>query len=306
MVEKQKASPIPQPPLTNNYIIPIPPKHYPTHRIAKSFNILQEEIMKEYNELTFGVIGNIQVVLHINLSVNPHLATISINKNNYTWSITIRNQTWPSLDKLLITSLTIISAILLTKSKVELITNNMRTEQIYNKVTTKPTNKAKEIIYQDLAPYQLNLNAINENKKLQYDIVYKNDVNTKYNKEINYVEFSLSYLVNLFHIYLHQQAAPFTARHLLKKLHKAENINDWLSQNRIQKWNTEDNKINWNLIYKNIDHHSKPLTRQTHPSHSKIKSFKIKILTNELSTLCNLHSRYPETHKNQTCKACKT
>src|SRR5260364_78997 len=90
---RKAESPIPQPPPTNNYIIPIPPKHYSTHRIAKSFNTLQKEIMKEYNELTFGVTGNIQVVLHINLSVNPHLSTISINKNNHTWSVTIRNQT---------------------------------------------------------------------------------------------------------------------------------------------------------------------------------------------------------------------
>src|SRR5260363_34226 len=108
--------------------------------------------MKEYNELTFSATGNIHVTLYINLSVNPYIATISINKNSNTWSTTIRNQTWPSLDKFLLTSLTIISAILPTKSKVELITNNVRTDQIYNRVTTPSTNKTKEIIHQDLAP----------------------------------------------------------------------------------------------------------------------------------------------------------
>src|SRR5260364_164740 len=93
---RKAESPISQPLPMNNYIILIPPKHYSTHRIAKSFNTLQEEITKEYNELTFSATGNIHVTLHINLSVNPYIATISINKNSHTWSTTIRNQTWPS------------------------------------------------------------------------------------------------------------------------------------------------------------------------------------------------------------------
>lgn len=49
---------------------------------------------------------------------------------------------------------------------------------------------------------------------------------------------------------------------------------------------------------------NKPLSRDTDPDKSKIKSFKIKLLTND-PTLTNLYHRNPEKYPNPTCPKCQ-
>lgn len=217
---------------------------------------------------TYSKPGSVIVNINTTNSNSPTLATIEIIKNNHTWNLSLGNKTWPSTRKLLTMSLILISATMPIKSNVTIITNNNNVNTLLNETSTSPTNWKQYINQQDLAPYLLSLKKIIENKEIKYTIIYEEKTHAVTSNNTYYIEYIPTTLLNFFHIHLNQNATPFTARNLLKKLHKAENINAWLLQKRIQKWNIQSNMINWSLTFKNINIHGRPLSRYTNPSES--------------------------------------
>ena len=55
-----------------------------------------------------------------------------------------------------------------------------------------------------------------------------------------------------------------------------------------------------------LNYHNSPLSRYTNPTQSKIKTFKIKLILDELLTRINLYHRQPLKNQNPRCYRCHT
>jgi ribonuclease HI len=95
-------------------------------------------------------------------------------------------------------------------------------------------------------------------------------------------------------------------REFIKEIHKKETIIEWSQQNRILKqWTKEieeQEKHSWNNFWKHCRQGS---SLQTSTKQAKERSFRIKLMNNELPTLCNLRKRKPNIYKEATCTACE-
>ena len=94
-------------------------------------------------------------------------------------------------------------------------------------------------------------------------------------------------------------------RRLLRHLQNAAIMVKWHNLNRMRLWNRTPTTISWEQTFRLINYHNTPLSRSTHPTQSKIKNFKIKIILDEVLTIANLHKRHPDTYKSPTCNWCQ-
>ena len=78
----------------------------------------------------------------------------------------------------------------------------------------------------------------------------------------------------------------------------------WLSQNRNQQQAHLYDEINWNSTQLYINNNNKRSSKFTNFKLSKLKTFRIKLLHNELLTLSHLHKYYPNTISNNKCFKC--
>jgi hypothetical protein len=78
----------------------------------------------------------------------------------------------------------------------------------------------------------------------------------------------------------------------------------WNNQNRIKNITKCLPNINWKLTFKYLNFQNKPLSRNTDPKKSTLKTFKVKILTSELPTHLTLYNRNPKSYPNPHCAKC--
>jgi hypothetical protein len=95
-------------------------------------------------------------------------------------------------------------------------------------------------------------------------------------------------------------------REFIKELHKKETIVEWSHQKRTQKrWSEEikeQNNYSWDKFWKHCRQGS---SLQTSIKQAKERSFRIKLMNDELPTMSNLQKRKPNIYKETTCPICK-
>jgi ribonuclease HI len=102
-----------------------------------------------------------------------------------------------------------------------------------------------------------------------------------------------------------QLTIDISLREFAKEVHKKETVIEWSQQNRIQRqWTKEiDEQDNhsWDIFWKSCRQGS---SLQTSIKQAKERNFRIKLINDELPTLCNLKKRKPSIYKDSTCPLC--
>src|SRR5205085_11967112 len=80
------------------------------------------------------------------------------------------------------------------------------------------------------------------------------------------------------------QIITHNTRRFLRHLINARNLIHWYSQNRIASLAISQYTINWQWTYNYLNYESRPLARSTDIAASKLRAFKVKLLTGELPT----------------------
>ncbi|CAG8540908.1 12081_t:CDS:1 [Gigaspora rosea] len=81
------------------------------------------------------------------------------------------------------------------------------------------------------------------------------------------------------------ERCPGNPCRFIQNIQNAMNSAHWQLQEHLQKWNKDRNKINWSLFQDYLNYESKPPQRSTNPTESYMKSFKIKLFLDKLSTI---------------------
>src|SRR5437868_8357812 len=95
-----------------------------------------------------------------------------------------------------------------------------------------------------------------------------------------------------------------SARKLIKTICNAHILAMWSSQNRNQQWAHLYDEIDWNSTWLYINNNNKRSSKFTNFKLSKLKTFRIKLLHNELPTPSHLHKYYTNTISNNKCFKC--
>ena len=96
-------------------------------------------------------------------------------------------------------------------------------------------------------------------------------------------------------------------REFVKEVHKKETLVEWSQQNRIQeRWAKEieeQNKFSWENFWKQCRQGS---SIQTSIKQAKERNFRIKLMNDELPTLCNQKKRRPDLYEKAMCPMCNS
>jgi hypothetical protein len=104
-----------------------------------------------------------------------------------------------------------------------------------------------------------------------------------------------------------QIVVDISIREFIKEVHKKETLVEWSQQNRIQKrWVKEieeQRRFSWDNFWKQCRQGS---SIQTSIKQAKERNFRIKLMNDELPTLCNLRKRRPDIYGKAICPLCNS
>jgi hypothetical protein len=117
--------------------------------------------------------------------------------------------------------------------------------------------------------------------------------------------FNYTNIYNPYHIlFWDQHFIENPTRTFIKNICKAYILAMWSSQKRNQEWNQLILEIDWRSTWLYINHNQKSTHNLTNFKLNHLKSFKIKMLLNELHTHSFCHKTYPHTFYNTNCFHC--
>ncbi|CAG8467651.1 107_t:CDS:2 [Gigaspora rosea] len=204
---------------------------------------------------------------------NP-IATWTIEDTLYTLST--REKTWPSIMKAALTAVITLSIVIPQKTELVLETDIMYIKQVVDNYVNKNIQSMQIIDRHDLANHIRCILVITNSQELLQDVHV---------------------------LQLQNESIPYNLKTVVKHAFQAAEYSEWYCQNRVMQMN-DKGIIDWQKTYDYINYDYRPMTRYTHAAKSKLKTFQIKILTNELPHLLNLHHRAPANYPNPTCPSC--
>src|SRR6185437_16251700 len=92
-------------------------------------------------------------------------------------------------------------------------------------------------------------------------------------------------------------------RKFMKQLIKVRIIAEWSSQNRIEELKHKT-AIDWSATFNSLNKEERPLARIIFTKASIIKSFKVKMMINQLPTLLNIYYRDKNKEIDPKCPRC--
>src|SRR5260364_324539 len=128
-------------------------------------------------------------------------------------------------------------------------------------------------------------------KELKINVTYKEEINKiKTTERWKTDIMGEKTIANMYFIKFEGKSVYWNLRRFMKKLIKGKIIAEWSSQNRVENLKKKT-EIDWKVIYESLNTESRPLARYTSTKASIIKSFKVKMMINELLTLLNIYYR---------------
>jgi len=119
------------------------------------------------------------------------------------------------------------------------------------------------------------------------------------------LSFNYTNLYNPYHIIQWEQHyVELPTRHFIKQICKAHILAMWASQKRNSEWSYFNQDIDWRSTWLYFNHNQKPSYNITNFRLNQLKSFKTKILLNELPTYSLYHTIYPNQYPDTTCFHC--
>ena len=117
--------------------------------------------------------------------------------------------------------------------------------------------------------------------------------------------FNYTNIYNPYHmLFWDQHFIENPTRTFIKNICKAYILAMWSSQKCNQEWNQLISEIDWRSTWLYINYNQKPTHNITNFKLNHLKSFKIKMLLNELHTHSFCHKTYPHTFYNTNCFHC--
>ncbi|CAG8548587.1 14454_t:CDS:1 [Dentiscutata erythropus] len=217
--------------------------------------------------------------------------------------LTIQNKNWPSLQKIALTALLILLTIAPKESKVTIYTNStflkkVKTGNNIGYIENQKINK------QNFGGYIMGVNTLLDIKFIEL-IVEPIETKPQYKQKWVETEFiSAKIIANNFFAIMKKQTLLYNMNFTIKIIQQMEKYNNWLNQERIKQLQNAHHGINWKLVYEYLSLKDKPSIKKTNPKRSKLKSFKIKMLTDELPTFANLYKRHSTKYKSSNCHRC--
>jgi ribonuclease HI len=236
---------------------------------------------------------------------------VQVVDNISTNSFSSQIKYWPSSYKTEL--LAVLSAICTAprNCKIDIFTDSQSIISKFHKLTHTTTNPSHYLSFNCWPIWHTILNLIKSYNftiffhKVQAhsDDQFNNIANSlaQNHQTLPYLEFKHSNLYNP-NFYLTWEKFPIeqSTRKIVKTICKAHTIAIWSSQNRNQTWAHLSNLIDWNSTWLYLNNNKQHTNTYTNFRISKLKTFRIKLLHNELPTPTHLNKYYPNiiTHKN--------
>ena len=119
------------------------------------------------------------------------------------------------------------------------------------------------------------------------------------------LNFQYTNIYNPFHILQWEQnLVELPTRHFVKNICKAHILAMWSSQKRNKEWAHINHYIDWKSTWLYLNHNQKPTSNFTSFKLNQSKTFKIKVLLNQLPTYFSYHNTYPTIFPNVNCFRC--
>src|SRR6185437_7064095 len=288
----KKKDPINQPPL-------------PTRPLTVFMNFPQEvwdKMSKNNNKRKLTV--HLLTKFHNHNNQNQPIATCSFNNAQETWGCT--NLTWRTTTNAALTLYAFIATTLLPGTKLEIISNNATFIKLIEQTNIVEPSKMALL---DKTDYPNTLRIIkaltlNIQTTLRLDKEVKNARPPDQNIAIDLI--SHKFLINNYVPAIQSTPCLYHLKTTIKVITKIINHLNWKKQNRIQDWTNTFSDIQINLTLNYLSFEEKPLSLHTNPTYSKLKSFKVKLLANNLPTYLILHHRNPTKYPNYLCPRCRS
>ncbi|CAG8447710.1 22775_t:CDS:2, partial [Gigaspora rosea] len=239
--------------------------------------------------------------------------TTNDNKSNpiATWTIedmpymlSTREKTWPSIMKVALTAVITLSIVIPRKTELVIETDIMYIKQVVDNYVNKNIQSTQIIDRHDLANHIICILVITNHRRIQIKTRVKKDIEKSAADRIYTIDLKAQELLQDVHILqLQNESIPYNPKTVVKYTFQAAEYSEWYCQNRVMQMNNKG-IIDWQKTYDYINYDYRPMTRYTHAAKLKLKTFKIKILTNELLHLLNLHHKVPANYPNPTCPKC--
>src|SRR6185437_6278534 len=295
-IKKEETSIIPREPFIGKKLLT-------SWNLKKIFTNIEDELWKKIENFGLGKEEEYEIVEEKKSEDKTEGIAIMIQMKSMQETIELKVESWPTKLKTALTGIAL--ALVLSKDKEEVkIKTNIKglKEEVERKVIRAEENfKLKE----NLDQFTEIIRRIMKMKRSRITIVYEEKIsrNKATRKWITDIV-GEKIATNMYLIKFEGKPVYWNLRSFLKTLIKGKIISEWSSQNRIENLKKKT-EIDWKTIYNGLNIESRPLERYTSTKASIIKSFKVKMMINELPTLLNMYYRDTKKEKDPMCPRCE-
>ena len=295
-IKKEETSIIPREPFIGKKLLT-------SWNLKKIFTNIEDELWKKIENFGLGKEEEYEIVEGKKSEDKTEGIAILIQMKSMQETIELKVESWPTKLKTALTGIAL--ALVLSKDKEEVkIKTNIKglKEEVERKVIRAEENfKLKE----NLDQFTEIIRRIMKMKRSRITIVYEEKIsrNKATRKWITDIV-GEKIATNMYLIKFEGKPVYWNLRRFMKQLIKGKIISEWSSQNRIENLKKKT-EIDWKTTYNGLNIESRPLARYTSTKASIIKSFKVKMMINELPTLLNMYYRDTKKEKDPMCPRCE-
>ena len=238
-----------------------------------------------------------------------------IHNNSVTHNFSAQITNWPSSYKAELFAILSAISTLPRNSTVDIYTDSQSIISKYNKLIQSPYFTSKYFKFNSWPIWHTLLNSLkayNINLTFHKVQAHTNDIFNNLadflaNNHASSPILTLNYS-NLHNPYFFLKWKNYSidspARYFIKKICKAKTIAMWSSQKRNQEWSHFSHHIDWNSTWLYFNNNQKSSSNFTNLKLNHLKSFKVKILLNNLPTHFYFHSILPNLFLSSNCFQC--
>ena len=266
-----------------------------------------------YQHFTFYTDGSVKNFGTDQCTMGIGWAQIHNNSVTHNFSAQITN--WPSSYKAELFAILSAISTLPRNSTVDIYTDSQSIISKYNKLIQSPYFTSKYFKFNSWPIWHTLLNSLkayNINLTFHKVQAHTNDIFNNLadflaNNHASSPILTLNYS-NLHNPYFFLKWKNYSidspARYFIKKICKAKTIAMWSSQKRNQEWSHFSHHIDWNSTWLYFNNNQKSSSNFTNLKLNHLKSFKVKILLNNLPTHFYFHSIFPNLFLSSNCFQC--
>src|SRR5260363_415432 len=295
-IKKEESNQIPREPF-------IAKKLLTSWKMTKIFTNIENEIWKKIEKCGLGTEKEYEIVEEKRNEDKNERSMIFLQMRNNQEAIQLNVENWPTKMKTALIGIALTLILSKEKKIVRIKTNIKSLKKEVEKKGIRDENNTK--MKENLDQLWEVIRRITKMKELEINVTYKEEINKiKTTERWKTDIMGEKTIVNMYFIKFEGKPVYWNLRRFMKKLIKGKIIAEWSSQNRVEKLKKKM-EIDWKVTYESLNIESRLLARYTSTKASIIKSFKVKMMINELPTLLNIYYRNKKNEKDPTCPRCE-